>query len=415
MKKAILLLLSAIVVLAAAGQTPESDLRADPNRAGANYHAYEFGDYPLTPAPEGFKPFYISHYGRHGSRYLTHDAFNYPVSKLRLMQEKGLLNEKGKELLRQAEKLFRMTEGHWGELTPRGEKEHAGIALEMAERFPEIFDGTPTIRARSSYVERCMRSMDSFTDALVRKNPRSVIDKDGGKQYRYYLNDLGKEVAFAANDMADSLKKAWLNPEAVLSPLVTDCKAALALMSKPHKFVSDLGEICLIAQCMPLSVDMTGFIPFEELYKFWKIRNFQMWYRHGISPDFGAKRVPLARNLALDFIHKADSVIRSGNIAADVRFGHDSALLPLMCYLGAAGHDKMLSLEETDRWHSYSNLTMAANFQLVFYRDPVGRILVQGILNSRETTFPALGPGPFYPWAQFRNHVLERENYPFTE
>ena len=44
-----------------------------------------------------------------------------------------------------------------------------------------------------------------------------------------------------------------------------------------------------------------------------------------------------------------------------------------------------------------------------------GRILVRGILNSRETTFPALGPGPFYPWTQFRDYVLQRENYPFSE
>ena len=84
-----------------------------------------------------------------------------------------------------------------------------------------------------------------------------------------------------------------------------------------------------------------------------------------------------------------------------------------MCYLGAAGHDKRRSLEEAETWHSYEYLTMAANFQLVFYRDPVGRILVQGILNGRETCFPALGPGPFYPWAQFRNYVLGRETFPF--
>lgn len=415
MKKALFFLLAVLTVLAAAAQTPEADIRADLNRAGANYHAYEFGDYPLTPAPEGYKPFYISHYGRHGSRYLTHDAFKYPVSKLKLMKKDGLLTEKGKELLRQAEKLYRMTEDHWGELTPLGAREHRGIALEMAERFPEIFDGTPTVRARSSYVDRCMRSMDSFTDALVARNPGTVIDKDGGKQYRYYLNDLGKEVAYPANAMADSLREVWLNPEAVLSDLVTDTRAALALMSKPCKFESQLGEVCMIAQCMPLAVDMTGYIPFEELFKLWKAKNFQMWYRHGISPLYGAARVPLARNLAMDFIQKADEALRSGDVAADVRFGHDSALLPLLCYFGVAGHDRMLTMDETDRWHSYSDITMASNFQLVFYRDPAGRILVRGILNSRETTFPALGPGPFYPWTQFRDYVLQRENYPFTE
>lgn len=413
MKKTFLLLLSVLVAVAAAGQAPETDLRADPSRAGANYHAYEFGDYPLTPAPEGFKPFYISHYGRHGSRNLTHDAFKYPVGKLRLMKEKGLLNEQGKELLRQAEKLYKLTDGHWGELTPRGLKEHAGIALEMARRFPEIFDGTPVVRARSSYVERCIDSMDSFTAALAERNPGTVIDKDGGKQYRYYLNDLGKQVAFPANDMVDSLKAAWLDFRAFLSPLVTDYEAAAATMSRPDLFEWQLGEICLIAQCMPMAPDLTGFIPFGELVKLWRIKNIQLWYRHGLSPDYGSLRVPLARNLAVDFIQKADSAIVAGTPAADVRFGHDSALLPLLCYLGVAGHDRTLDIEGSDTWHSYRNLCMASNFQLVFYRDPAGRILVQGIHDSRETTFPALGPGPFYPWAQFRNYVLEREKFPF--
>ena len=413
MKKAIFLFLSTIVAMGAAGQTPEQDLRNNPARAGANYHTYEFGDNPLTPAPEGFKPFYISHYGRHGSRNLTHDSFKYPVSKLRLMKEKGLLNAEGKELLKQVERLYKMSGDHWGDLTPRGREEHVYIALEMARRFPEIFDGTPKVRARSSYSERCLESMDCFVAALAERNPGTVIDKDGGKQYRYYLNDLGKEVAAAANDMADSLKTVWLDPGAFLAPLVTDTKAALALMSHPDKFEWQLGEVCLIAQCMPGVPDMTGYMPFQELVNWWKIKNFQLWFRHGISPDFGAKRVPLARNRATDFIQKADSVIRYGGIAADVRFGHDSALLPLMCYLGAAGHDKRRSLEEAETWHSYEYLTMAANFQLVFYRDPVGRILVQGILNGRETCFPALGPGPFYPWAQFRNYVLGRETFPF--
>ena len=45
---------------------------------GGVYYAYpiESGlDNPqLQPAPEGYEPFYISHYGRHGSRWLTNDA-----------------------------------------------------------------------------------------------------------------------------------------------------------------------------------------------------------------------------------------------------------------------------------------------------------------------------------------------------
>ena len=37
-------------------------------RVGMNMDPYEYLPGPQTPAPKGYKPFYISHYGRHGSR-----------------------------------------------------------------------------------------------------------------------------------------------------------------------------------------------------------------------------------------------------------------------------------------------------------------------------------------------------------
>jgi Transcriptional regulators of sugar metabolism len=44
------------------------------SRIGGIYHSYEsdsVSNYRRTPAPEGYKPFYISHFGRHGSRWLA--------------------------------------------------------------------------------------------------------------------------------------------------------------------------------------------------------------------------------------------------------------------------------------------------------------------------------------------------------
>ena len=40
--------------------------------SASNYVAYRGPHQLLTPAPEGKHPFYLSHYGRHGSRYLSH-------------------------------------------------------------------------------------------------------------------------------------------------------------------------------------------------------------------------------------------------------------------------------------------------------------------------------------------------------
>ena len=47
-------------------------IQQHPSYASCNYHIYpDTITAVLTPAPAGKKPFYISHYGRHGSRYIN--------------------------------------------------------------------------------------------------------------------------------------------------------------------------------------------------------------------------------------------------------------------------------------------------------------------------------------------------------
>lgn len=46
----------------------EAQLQQKRARAATNTHSYEFLPTHDTPAPKGYKPVYISHYGRHGSR-----------------------------------------------------------------------------------------------------------------------------------------------------------------------------------------------------------------------------------------------------------------------------------------------------------------------------------------------------------
>ena len=59
----------------ASAQATLSRLQEDVTRAGGIYHSYEFPDIDDIKAPKGYKPFYISHYGRHGSRY--HYTYDY--------------------------------------------------------------------------------------------------------------------------------------------------------------------------------------------------------------------------------------------------------------------------------------------------------------------------------------------------
>lgn len=70
MKKFILLISALLAVGSASAQEALSDIKKDIHVSASNLLAYPGPHKQLTPAPKGYKPFYISHYGRHGSRYL---------------------------------------------------------------------------------------------------------------------------------------------------------------------------------------------------------------------------------------------------------------------------------------------------------------------------------------------------------
>ncbi len=55
-------------------QVARQQIHENIDLAASNYLAYPGPKYQLTPAPEGYEPYYISHYGRHGSRYLIGTA-----------------------------------------------------------------------------------------------------------------------------------------------------------------------------------------------------------------------------------------------------------------------------------------------------------------------------------------------------
>ena len=78
----------------------EAFLRENPFRSGINTDGYEGGPYANTPAPKGYKAFYISHYGRHGSRS-NWDEANYKalIESLEKADAAGILKADGRTVL----------------------------------------------------------------------------------------------------------------------------------------------------------------------------------------------------------------------------------------------------------------------------------------------------------------------------
>ena len=73
MKRLILLLTAVVLSFSPVwGQDARARLQENPERYGGVHHSYEAPAVVTdTPAPKGYEPFYVSHYGRHGSRYMT--------------------------------------------------------------------------------------------------------------------------------------------------------------------------------------------------------------------------------------------------------------------------------------------------------------------------------------------------------
>lgn len=95
-----------------------------------------------TKAPKGYKPFYVSHYGRHSSRYLVSDRDYKSVITLFEAAHAGkALSELGEDVYQRLLKVWEEAEGHGGDLTPLGVRQHRGIAERMYAAFSECLQG----------------------------------------------------------------------------------------------------------------------------------------------------------------------------------------------------------------------------------------------------------------------------------
>ena len=150
----------------------------------------------------------------------------------------------------------------------------------------------------------------------------------------------------------------------------------------------------------------------DELYRMWQIDNALWYIQHGACKLNGGKQPTSQRYLLRQLIADADSCINLEKPGAQLRFGHETVLLPLVCLIGINGYDlatdNLDELEEKGWWCS-SVFPMGANLQFIFYRSsPSDRdVLLKVLLNEQEAKLPiATDCAPSYPWADFRSYCL---------
>ena len=406
----------------------KAEILKDFRKMGSNYYAYPTPTAKYTKAPAGDKPFYLSHYGRHGSRFhQPADHYHELYNILARADSLGKLTDLGKDLLKRAQFLEEYAAPRAGDLTQLGVQQHQGIAKRMVKNFPEIFKNDAYVEAYASTSVRCVVSMAAFLEELRAQKPKLNIHQESGKYLMSFINplDFGKIIS-------ESNTPAWQKENEKMYSHVDPSRMMRTLFNDTVYIQKNINAGDLYSKIYEIGNSLQGSpeIEFsfddlwtaEELYARWRAQNAWWYSVLGNNPFAQKQGLENAKPLLKNFIEVADKVIAADKTApsATIRFGHDTMVFPFVVLLqmGNAGIETsdMENLHKV--WRDYELVPMAANVQLVFYKSTKkdSPILVKALLNEKEQTLPVkcdtasvknCPAAPYYRWEDFRNYYAK--------
>ena len=405
------------------------------NQAGSQYYAYPVGEDnapELSASPEGYYPFHMEHYGRHGSRWrLKEKDYEDAYSHFQKAEEMGKLTPKGKEVTSILKKLKDDSKKKTGELTPLGHRQHREIARRMAANYPELFTDTTLLDAKSTVIIRCILSMANEVAELQSLFPGMPVNMDASYStwatlaYNSY-DTVAKKLSRMARDTVRSYAATLPKPKDFYNNLFTDMSFLPDSVSESVVF-DDVFDIAINMQSHDDYPSLADIFTPEEIYNEWLARNAD-WYISAGNTPITNNRVPFnQRYLLRNIIESADSAMTSQKKSVNLRFGHESILLPLsvLMELGNAAYETTDLSTLKDNWRNYEIFPMASNIQMLFYRpysEPVpdpDNVLVKVTLNEKEVTLPVDAvDGYYYRWKDLREfyiNKLDSFNQRFTE
>lgn len=394
--------------------TAKEEVIANPAKAGGVYFAYPGPADTLAVAPEGYEAFYISHYGRHGSRYLiSDDDYIRMIRHFRTADSLGQLTPLGKDVLTRLEMVWHEADGRGGELTPLGARQHKEIARRMYENYPTVFTDSAEITARSTQVMRCAHSMMAFCESLKEMNPHLSIPKESSKRWMSHLcwsspqaNEWNSERGPWKKTYSD-FEKENIHPARLAGSLFTTTDN---LPLTPTAMMWGLYWVAVDMQNMETPVGFFDIFTPEELYALWRVNNLDFYIHNSSFPMSEGLIVANARNLLDNIILTADEYVAEGKTGATLRFGHDGNITPLaalMKFDGFCGEEADPDKAE-EAWANFKVTPMASNLQVVFFRpfSEEGEILVKFMMNEHDVLLPVESEtAPFYTWPEARRFL----------
>lgn len=390
-------------------QTTKEEVLADINKAGSNYLTYSKGSDVRTPAPKGYKPVYISHYGRHGSRYyISEEDFEMLYETFNSASKAKALTAFGEDVKNRFFVLWGDIKGRESDLTTLGMKQHRGIAERMFRDYPTLFAKVASVDARSTARSRCILSMSSFLLRLKELNPKLELVYNASEAEARTLSPENEEAREARMKDPEWTKRfsqfhnAHIHPDRMIASLFSDEQYVAKNIDKVALMRKIYDISCSLQGVEHLDITLTDLFTKEELFDNWQVQN-AWWYGFaGPSPINGKETPYEAQPLLERIVKEAQSALEGGTPQVSLRFGHD---IPLMGLLSLMRIDNCF-VEEYDleqlytKWCDFKIIPMASNLQMVFYKAKEGSpVLVKFLLNEKEVGVPVkTNAYPYYDW-----------------
>ncbi len=364
---------------------------------------YEYAD-SLTPV-------YISHIGRHGSRYPAGPAHSKALlAALHKADSAKTITKLGSRLLEITQHVVNTSNGRWGALDSLGMAEQRGIASRMYQKFPKLFKDT-RVNAVSSYSPRSMMSMYSFTHQLDRLNNHIEVVASTGRQNSKLMRpfDVSEEYkTFYAEE-------SWKEPYEQYFNQTVPTTAIERVLGKDFPYdgtdPKDLAlyEYYVIAglNAISIEIDPLKFFTIEEYNALWSTFNLRQYLQRAAST---VSTVPaeIASDLVLDIIFRTDNFIEGKNPATvDLRFGHAETLFPLFSLLRLPGCYYLTNYFDTVgmHWRDFATVPMSANIQFILFKSKKGYYHVRVDLNEAPIKLIPNDDRTIIPWSEARNYM----------
>ncbi len=415
MKKILFLFLASLVLVPAGAQDSIRDLlRVNPDYYCGPYTPYYYMPQNYTPAPRGFRPFFVNHIARHGSRtYISYKVADRLLKELARAREKGCLTTAGLRLEKDLKYLYDYMDGTWGDLTPLGERQHREIARRMFRNFPEVFKGKGRrVDAISTTVPRSMVSMASFMSELKGLNPNIEMSMQSSDRYRPLL-----AVSGYSDHRAHIAQGAYKQPFEQLARTKSHDRFIASLFKDGGKclgtdaadFMYDMFSVAMIAPDIDCPVSLLGYFDEQEKFDQWELHSLKEYLVKARSVPAGDVAVSIIKKLLEQMLVSSQAAI-DGTAPYDAlfRFAHGENTIPLAAVMELDG----LGVTEADPaevykvWQSFNANPMATNIQWILYRNRKGEVLIKVLYNEREQRLPSLdqSAAPYYRWDDFKRY-----------